>query len=55
VFLGSGISEQNIDEFYSNADGFIIGSAFKVDGLWSNTIDPGRVTRFVHLIQNRAR
>jgi membrane complex biogenesis BtpA family protein len=54
VFLGSGISEQNIDEFYSNADGFIIGSAFKVDGLWSNTIDPGRVTRFVHLIQNRA-
>ena len=48
VFLGSGISEANIKEFYNEADGFIIGSAFKVDGLWSNTIDPARVTRFMN-------
>ena len=47
VFLGSGIGENNIGEFYEEADGFIIGSAFKVDGLWSNTIDPARVTRFM--------
>ena len=47
VFLGSGIGENNIGEFYEEADGFIIGSAFKVDGLWSNTIDPARVTRFI--------
>jgi membrane complex biogenesis BtpA family protein len=55
VFLGSGISEHNINDFYSEADGFIIGSAFKVDGLWSNTIDPARVTRFMNFLQNRAR
>src|ERR1044071_8712750 len=36
VFLGSGISADNIAEFHEEADGFIIGSAFKVDGLWSN-------------------
>src|SRR5829696_3645576 len=48
VFLGSGISDTNIEQFYNEADGFIIGSAFKVDGLWSNTIDPARVTRFIH-------
>ncbi len=47
IFLGSGISEQNIGEFQNEADGFIIGSSFKVDGLWSNTIDPARVTRFI--------
>src|SRR5215217_6189389 len=47
VFLGSGISEHNINEFYDEADGFIIGSAFKSEGLWSNTIDPARVTRFM--------
>jgi uncharacterized protein len=47
VFLGSGISEDNISDFYAEADGFIIGSAFKVNGLWSNTIDPVRVTRFM--------
>ena len=47
VFLGSGISEQNIGDFHNHADGFIIGSSFKVEGLWSNTIDPTRVTRFI--------
>ena len=51
VFLGSGISEGNIDQFYNEADGFIIGSAFKVDGLWSNTIDPARVTQFLRSIR----
>jgi predicted TIM-barrel enzyme len=54
VFLGSGITENNVTEFYDNADGFIIGTAFKLDGLWSNTVDPARVTSFVQRIQ-RAR
>ncbi len=48
VFLGSGITEANLDQFYNEADGFIIGSYFKVDGLWSNTIDPIRVTQLVN-------
>ena len=51
VFLGSGISENNIQQFRNEADGFIIGSAFKVDGLWSNTVDPNRVTQFVHRLR----
>jgi len=51
VFLGSGISDNNIEQFYNEADGFIIGSAFKVDGLWSNTVDPNRVTQFVHRLR----
>jgi membrane complex biogenesis BtpA family protein len=50
VFLGSGISEGNIIEFYEYADGFIIGSAFKVNGFWSNTIDPTRVTKCMDLL-----
>lgn len=51
VFLGSGIGEHNIAEFYDFADGFIIGSAFKLDGLWSNTIDPARVAGFMKAVQ----
>lgn len=51
VFLGSGISTNNIEQFRNEADGFIIGSAFKVDGLWSNTVDPNRVTQFVHRLR----
>jgi predicted TIM-barrel enzyme len=50
VLLGSGISETNIVQFYDRADGFIIGSAFKVDGLWSNTIDPARVSRLMNAL-----
>ena len=50
VFLGSGISENNLAEFYHHADGFIIGSAFKMDGLWSNTIDPARVDRVMTVL-----
>src|SRR5215470_5352672 len=48
VFLGSGISAENIEQFYNEADGFIIGTYFKVDGLWSNTVDPVRVTQFLN-------
>ena len=50
VFLGSGISEANIDQFHNEADGFIIGTYFKVDGLWSNTVDPARVTEFINKV-----
>jgi predicted TIM-barrel enzyme len=51
VFLGSGITDNNIAEFYNDADGFIIGSAFKIDGLWSNTVDAARVMSFIHRVR----
>jgi uncharacterized protein len=50
VILGSGISVDNITEFYSEADGFIVGTSFKVDGLWSNTVDPSRVAKFMTIV-----
>jgi membrane complex biogenesis BtpA family protein len=51
VFLGSGITANNIADFYHAAGGFIIGSAFKVDGLWANTVDPARVTSLIEAVQ----
>jgi len=51
VFLGSGINTDNIEQFHGEADGFIIGTAFKVDGLWSNAVDPNRVRQFVHRLR----
>jgi membrane complex biogenesis BtpA family protein len=47
VYLGSGVTAQNLSRYYSAANGFIVGSHFKVDGLWSNTVDPKRVARFM--------
>ena len=51
VFLGSGVSESNIGEFYKEADGFIIGTAFKMHGLWSNTVDAARVAAVIKVVQ----
>lgn len=51
VFLGSGITAANIAEFYEHADGFIVGSAFKLDGLWSNAIDASRVNAFMKVVR----
>ena len=47
VYLGSGVTADNLGGYYPAADGFIVGSHFKVDGHWANTVDPKRVERFM--------
>lgn len=50
VLLGSGIDAENIAEFYSAADGFIIGSYFKANGDWKNSVDPMRVGKLMEAV-----
>jgi uncharacterized protein len=47
LLLGSGITAENLTRYYGQADGFIVGSFFKRDGRWSETVDPRRVERFI--------
>lgn len=47
VYLGSGVTASNVKEFFSAADGFIVGSEFKVDGHWAGAVDAERVERFM--------
>jgi membrane complex biogenesis BtpA family protein len=47
VYLGSGVTVENLKRFYAGADGFIIGSHFKKDGHWEGDVDEGRVERFM--------
>ena len=47
LILGSGITAENLAHYYPQADGFIVGSFFKMDGRWSETVDPRRVERFM--------
>ena len=43
VLVGSGITEQNIENYFPISDGFIVGSYFKKNGNWKNTVDKKRV------------
>ena len=54
VVLGSGVDANNISRFYQSADGFIIGTFFKVEGNWANTVDERRVGNLMDIV-NRLR
>ena len=48
VVVASGVTPENAKEFLSaGADGFIIGTYFKVNGVTENPVDAERVKRFV--------
>jgi membrane complex biogenesis BtpA family protein len=47
IVLGSGVTTNNLDRFFGAADAFIVGTHFKVDGRWDQTVDPRRVEAFV--------
>ncbi len=46
TLVGSGITSDNLAH-YRDADAFIVGSSIKVEGLWSNAIDPERARALV--------
>ena len=43
VLLGSGVDASNLSEYFSLADGFIVGSDLKKDGSWQKEPDPARI------------
>jgi uncharacterized protein len=51
VLLGSGVTPENVAEFFDDADGFIVGSYFKEGGIWSNTVERARVERLTKAVR----
>ena len=49
VIVGSGVTADNIHK-YLKSDAVIIGSHFKREGLWYNTLDDRCVTLFMHAL-----
>jgi uncharacterized protein len=47
LWVGSGINAQNLGQYWNLADGFIVGSHFKYDGKWQNSVDPNRLAVFM--------
>jgi uncharacterized protein len=51
TIVGSGITTENIRD-YPQADGFIVGSSIKKDGLWSKAIDRDRARALVQAFRD---
>ena len=47
VLVGSGVTHENISSLFPLADGFIVGSAFKENGVWQGAVSEDRVRRMV--------
>ena len=47
VLVGSGVTAESVASLKPYSDGFIIGTAFKKNGITTNPIDPNRVTELM--------
>jgi membrane complex biogenesis BtpA family protein len=52
VLIGSGITKDNVNNYYHTCDGFIIASSLKYDGLWNNSVDIKRVNAFTKTLNS---
>jgi membrane complex biogenesis BtpA family protein len=52
VFIGSGASSATVPSLLPHVDGFIVGTAFKRDGVACNPVDSARVRQFMQALQN---
>lgn len=51
VLIGSGVTEDNLDRYFNEAHGLIVGSHFKRQGFWSNELDEQRVSNFLEKVK----
>jgi hypothetical protein len=50
VMVGSGVNPDNVGEIFSVADGVIVASWLKRDGVWWNPVDPERLAVFMQAV-----
>jgi membrane complex biogenesis BtpA family protein len=51
ILMGSGTTAENVADFLRYADGAIVGSSLKVDGVMENPVDGERVRRYVDAVK----
>ena len=47
IFIGSGITAENINNYWELADGFIVGSYIKESGYWKNPLSLKRIRKLI--------
>lgn len=51
ILIGSGVTLENLHDYFNKANGLIIGSYFKEKGIWKNNIDEERIEKFMALVE----
>ena len=51
VFIGSGLTLDNVQDYYPICDAMIIGSHFKENGFWKNALCYERVSKFMERVK----
>ena len=52
IVVGSGVDEGNVEYILAVADGLIIASSLKRDGVWWNEVDPTRAASFMKVVDS---
>jgi uncharacterized protein len=51
ILIGSGITVENIEQYWDKADGFIVGSYFKEEGSWAKPVSGERVNQLMRKVK----
>lgn len=52
ILMGSGMNKDNVPDFLEYADGAIVGTTFKNDGITENAVNTERVKEFMSAVEN---
>jgi membrane complex biogenesis BtpA family protein len=52
VFANTGVRIENVERILNIADGAIVGTTFKVDGVFENPVDENRVKKFMSIVKS---
>ena len=55
IFVGSGVSVDNVEKYWPFIDGIIVGTSLKVDGVTWNPVDVNRVKKFMEKVKELRR
>ena len=52
AIIGSGMTAENIRQYFPLADGFIVGSTFREEGRYLAMLDPARLRKFMRAFRS---
>ncbi len=50
ILVGGGLNKDNVEDYLRVADGVVIATSLKVDGISTNPVDPARVREFMRIV-----